>query len=150
MRFDNGSDHARYAAVAAGENPDGCGQIVLAVINCNACSFALGRSSSTRSGKPWTVRWKMHCSRRAMLHYSDSIASSSRVLRFAQVMYIVLVGPSTKDRSASVGNLAAPYLVTERANFSTALPRAHAQACLLRRIVRQAGSVPATELMSIL
>ncbi len=40
MRFDNGSDHARYAAVAAGENPDGLGQIVLAVIECNACSLA--------------------------------------------------------------------------------------------------------------
>jgi hypothetical protein len=88
------------------------------------------------------VLWKMHCGRLATLHYSGSIASSSRVLRFAQVTYTVLVGPSTKDRSASVCNLAAPFLMTERANFSTALPRAHAQACLLRRIVREAGSVP--------
>ena len=39
MRFDKGADHARYAAVAAGENPDGLGQIVLAVIECNARSL---------------------------------------------------------------------------------------------------------------
>jgi hypothetical protein len=39
MRFDKKSVHARSAAVAVGENPDGLGQIVLAVRECKACSL---------------------------------------------------------------------------------------------------------------
>jgi hypothetical protein len=54
MHFDDKADHASYTAVAAAENPDGLGQIVLAIIECKACSFAF------RLGLERSIGWAMN------------------------------------------------------------------------------------------